>query len=359
MTSEKAPTLQYKPDFESSQKYWDAFWTHELIDRPCTVILAKKTEDAPFSPRGLQGVDDDFEVMFEPFDRHLETCVYLGDLVPGFRPGFGPDQMAGFLGAQLVISPDSPDTSWSEKIVEDWTKTLPLRFDEDNHVWKRIVEFHAQAEKRYAGKCLLYNIDSHSNVDALEALRGAQNLLFDMIDQPEVIDQAMEQIRVVYKDVFDGLNEFGNKKTLGSNSAMHLYSRGKTDYIQADFISLLNPEMFRRFVLPAIEDEARFLDNSCFHLDGPDALKHLDDLLAIDDIEAVQWLPGAGRKPGWQWPEVINRIQAAGKAAVLYGSCEEVKSFHGQYNPELLVYDVEAQSVEEGLKLLEWLKKNT
>ena len=220
-------------------------------------------------------------------------------------------------------------------------------------------EFHISAEKYYMGKCLLYDIDIHSNIDALEALRGAQKLLFDLIDQPEVIDRAMTEVRLLYRKIYYTFYQFGNKKEWGTNSGMHLYSRGKADYIQADFICLLNPDMLHRFVLPAIEEEAEFLDNSCFHLDGPDALKYLDDILVIDAIDAVQWQSGAGNKPGWDWPEVINKIQAAGKAAVLYGTCEQIKVIHGRYKPELVVYDVVANNEAQGLELLEWLKKNT
>ncbi len=136
---------------------------------------------------------------------YLENTVFLGEAVPGFRPGFGPDQMAAFLGAPLKINPDSKDTSWTEKIVEKWGDFLPLRLDENNHVWKRMKEFHKAAEDFCRGKCLLLNIDLHSNIDTLEALRGAEKLLFDMIDSPETVEQAMNQVRPLYKQIYNEL----------------------------------------------------------------------------------------------------------------------------------------------------------
>ena len=69
--------------------------------------------------------------------------------------------------------------------------------------------------------------------------------------------------------------------------------------------------------------------------------------------------PGAGNKPNYEWPEVINKIQSAGKAAVLYGDCEQIKTIHGQYKPELLVYHVMAESEAEAMELLDWLRNNT
>lgn len=350
--------MKYKQDFERAVEYWDAFWTHEMVDRPCTIVWSKKRPEAVSAPR-IQLIENDFQAIFDSYDKHLETYSFLGECIPGLRPGFGPDQFAGFLGALIVVSPDSVETSWSKKIVEDWNDFLPLTIDDDNRYWKRMKELHAASEIYYRDKCLIYNIDMHSNIDALEGLRGAEKLLFDIIDQPELIMTAMSQIRSLYTKVYNELYEYGSKKKIGTNSDMHLYSRGKTDYIQADFICLLNPDMFRKFVLPAIEEEAQFLDNSCFHLDGRDALKHLDDILAIDAIDAVQWLPGAGNKPNYEWPEVIHKIQAAGKAAVFYGTVEQIKASHGQYKPELIVYDVVAESEAKGLELLDWLKKNT
>jgi 5-methyltetrahydrofolate--homocysteine methyltransferase len=351
--------LKYKPDFEEARKYWDAFWMHEMIDRPCTVIWAKKQPQVVESQR-LQPVEQDFQKTFAVFDRHLETYEFMGDNIPGFRPGFGPDQVAAFLGAPLLVSPDSPDTSWTEKIVTDWAKFLPLKIEPDNRAWQRMHAFHEAAAKHFEGKCLLYNIDLHTNIDGLEALRGAQALLYDILDEPDLVHEAMRQIRRLYPMIYDAFGEYGNKATLGSNSGMHLYSRGKTAFIQADFIALLNPELMHEFVLPAIEEEAAFLDHCAFHLDGPDALKYLDDILAIPDIDAVQWQAGAGKPPNWQWPEVIHKIQAAGKAAILYATPAEIKTFHKNFKPELLVYDVlQCNSPEEGQDLLDWLVKNS
>ncbi len=350
--------MEYKKDFSRAQKYWDAFWAKDIIDRPCTIVWAKTNRDAVDCPR-LQPVEDDFSVSFSRYDKFLESHVFLGECIAGFRPGFGPDQMAGFLGAPIIVNVESADTSWTKKIVDDWESFLPLKIDDKNIAWQRMKEFHASAEKYYEGKCLLYDIDIHSNIDALEALRGAEKLIFDMIDSPQLIERAIWQVRALYRNIYDTFYQYGDKKRLGTNSGMHLYSRGKADYIQADFISLISPDMMRQFVLPAIEDEADFLDNSCFHLDGPDALKHLDDILAIDAIDAVQWQSGAGNKPGWEWSEVIEKIQNAGKSAVLYGNCEQIKAIHGRYKPELLVYDVQADSEEEGIELLDWLVKRT
>ncbi|HEW78499.1 MAG TPA: hypothetical protein ENH34_00825 [Phycisphaerales bacterium] len=360
--------LKYKPDFERAQTCWDAFWNREIIDRPCTVICAQNS-DNPVEPPGIQPVGIvDFEPVFSQMDGYLQTHCFLGEAVPAFMPDFGPDQMAGFLGAPIRISSDNPETnpahptgvtSWAEKIVDDWKSFLPLRIEPDNTCWKRMNEFHAAAQDRFQGKCLLKNIDLHSNIDVLAALRGPENLVFDFIDEPEIILEVMNQVCKIYKQVYMQFHQYGNKEKSGTTTWLQSYSRGKHNVIQADFICLLSPDLFRRFVLPAIEGEAAFLDNCCFHLDGPDALKHLDDILAIKQIDAVQWVPGAGNKPQLQWPQLLHKIQSAGKSIILYGDSEQIKTIHGQYKPELVVYNVATKTEQEGLELLDWLKKHT
>ena len=256
--------LLYKPDFERAREYWDALWKHEIVDRPCTMITAAKTATPSYYSR-LVAVDEDFAAVLTECDAYLDSYVFLGEAMLAFRPGFGPDQMAAFLGAPLVISEDSNKTSWSEKIVTTWESFLPLRIEASNQYFQRMKEFHSLAEARLEGRCLLCDIDMHSNIDLLEGLRGAQNLLFDMIDTPDTILTAMSQAREIYKQVYEEFYQYGSKHKWGTTSGLPMYDRGRFNRIQADFIALLNPDLFRRFVLPALEEEAQYLDRSCFH----------------------------------------------------------------------------------------------
>jgi 5-methyltetrahydrofolate--homocysteine methyltransferase len=59
---------------------------------------------------------------------------------------------------------------------------------------------------------------------------------------------------------------------------------------------MISPEMCRRFVVPALEYEASCLKHNIYHYDGIGALTHLDDILAIQSIDGIQWVPGAGQK---------------------------------------------------------------
>jgi len=42
-------------------------------------------------------------------------------------------------------------------------------------------------------------------------------------------------------------------------------------------------------------------------------LPHLDSLLGIEDLDGIQWVPGEGQPNCGHWPEVYQKIHAAGK----------------------------------------------
>ncbi len=140
-----------------------------------------------------------------------------------------------------------------------------------------------------------------------------------------------------------------------------LLGAGKFATIQCDFLALLSPELSRRYVIPALEEEASFLDRCTYHLDGPDCLPHLDDILAIKDIDAIQWVPGAGKPLMHEWMDVLKKCQAAGKGLQMYDihDLETVKKIARELRPEGLMYYVEVPTRDEALQIMDWLERNT
>ena len=71
--------------------------------------------------------------------------------------------------------------------------------------------------------------------------------------------------------------------------------------------------MFDEFVLPELAESCRKLDRTIYHLDGVGELNHLDSLLTIKELNAIQWVPGAGQPGRDKWPEVQKKIIDGGK----------------------------------------------
>ena len=98
-----------------------------------------------------------------------------------------------------------------------------------------------------------------------------------------------------------------------------LIHEGKFYIPSNDFSCMISTDMFVDVFLPGIIEECRFLDRSIYHLDGPGALRHLDVLLDIPELDAVQWVSGAGNGGFVEWVDVYQKIQGAGKSMQVTG----------------------------------------
>ena len=181
-------------------------------------------------------------------------------------------------------------------------------------------------------------------------------MCIDLVEQPEVIEKAMKSVRSLYAPIYEGIYKAGNMAKWGTIGWAPFYCEGKFATIQCDEICLISPEMARRFVIPALEEEADYLDHSVYHYDGPDALVHLDDILSIPGIDVIQWVPGEGNPPQIKWMDLLKKIQGKGKGLQICCSPEEVKIFHKELRPEKVLYDVTAISQREAENLIKWLK---
>ena len=349
----------YKPDYEDARWHWEAFWAGEIIDRPCMRAVTPKDgiEQKPH-PFGLHKPSDDFAAIARAYDEYASTTNFAADAIPFFFPNFGPDIYAAFMGAELEFAPEQ-GTSWPHPFVNDWADVTKRIERPGGFWWESARKFMSQAREIAKGKFGVAMLDLHSNMDCLADIRGPQQLCFDLIDCPDEVEAALNAVRKSYAEVYDGLFEAAGGPATGTSTWLPMYSSGKFSSVQCDFICMISPELARRFVIPCLEEEAAFLDHCCYHCDGPDALVHLDDILAIKDIQAIQWVPGTGNPQPIEWMDLLKRIQAAGKSLWLAGSPEEVKVFHKELKPELVTYDVYAASAAEADELIKWLKKNT
>lgn len=352
--------LEYKPDFIAAQRRWEAFWNGEIIDRPCCRIVAPKDGARGYPhPTGLQHPGMDLRAHVEAYDRWAGDVYFGGEAMPFFFPNFGPDVYSAFVGADLTGFEHGTGTSWAVPFVDDWASVTEQLERPRGYWWQAAIDYANTAREVAEGKFGIGVLDLHSNLDCLAAIRGPQNLCLDLADRPDDVGRALDAVRRSYQPIYDGLYAASGQDKTGTSSWLPFYCQGKFACIQCDFICMISPVLAKRFLYPALEEETQFLDRCCYHLDGPDALVHLDDLLAIEGIDAIQWVPGSGNAPHIEWMDVLKRIQAKGKALYVGASIEEVPVYHKELRPEKTFYDVWAPSQAEAEKLLDWLGANT
>ena len=121
---------------------------------------------------------------------------------------------------------------------------------------------------------------------------------------------------------------------------------------------MVSKRMFDEVFLPGIVRECRFLDRSIYHLDGPGALRHLDSILEIPELDAMQWVFGAGNEGFHRWVRVYQRVQAAGKGIQVTCDIQEVSQVMETLSPRGLYLSVGGvSSREEGETLLRHLEQ--
>jgi hypothetical protein len=204
---------------------------------------------------------------------------------------------------------------------------------------------------------LISSLDLHTNLDLLAPIRSPQRLCTDLVDQPEMIDRAMADARAIFPRVWGDIARVARMDESGYCHG--IYSMEGAAYLQCDFSCMISPQMFRRWVLPALEEEAQIVKHAVYHWDGPGALVHMNDLLASKGLHTLSYVPGAGRGDHLAHMDLLKRIQAGGKAVQFVGNADQVKLAHRQLRPEKVFYTTSCRTQADAEQLLDWFKRNT
>jgi len=358
--------LSSKPDMEIVEKKWDCFWNGEVHERPLVLASCLKPEktlrELPYSPYYYANTNRIDEYL-DWADEWIECAEFPCELVPSIGPNLGPDQFGAFLGTSLEFNMNDPATNWAKPVVTDWRTFLPLKIERANKAYTTMLSFVRKVRARGKGKYLCQMIDLHSNADALSAVRHPDKLCMDFYDAPDLMRQAFDQVKKLYHEVFNEVYEAAGLRETGSTSWMPFYCKGRYSAVQVDFCCFVGSDIFRSYILPCLIDECNSLERSVFHLDGPGALTHLDDILSIKKLDVVQWLPGAGKPNNCDpcWRHILKKIRGAGKGLLLYPqSMKELQEVHRDLGPAGTVYHLYGTWYRKDIfDAIKWLEKNS
>jgi hypothetical protein len=354
--------LACKPDAARAWERMDAWWNHAILDRPTIQITAPMPTRRSAPEKRHTSLRDrwmDAEHAVACFDASAAGTYWAGEILPAFFPNLGPEILTAAYGAEMDFG---EHTSWSIPCLHDWADVPKLSLNPDGIYVRKILEATRLGLEAGRGKWITGITDIHPGADLAASLRDPQQFCVDLVAEPERAHELLERIRSSFFEFYELqhaiMRDAGQKVT---TSWLPLFCGGRYYIPSNDFSCMVSNAMFVEFFVPELLDEIEWLDRSVYHLDGPGALRHLDTLLAIPKLGAIQWVFGAGNEPASKWMHVLQRIQAAGKNIHISIESDELDTFMENLAPEGVMLRMGASSVEEADALIarvaRWTRK--
>jgi hypothetical protein len=335
--------FEFKPDYERSRQRIDAFWERELIDRPVVQFgLARPpAEQVPLPPShhatpAERWLDAGYQAEFQL--AILSNQEFLGDTMPVAWPNLGPEIFAALYGCPIHFG--DYGTSWSEPILHDWDEAGRLHLDWESPYLHKLHELTDALLAVGKDRFITGMTDWHPGGDGVAALRDPQELAIDMVTHVRDVKALLARLEADYFQLYDVF--YRKLHTAGQpiSTWTTLVCDGRFYVPSNDFSIMIGKEMFDDVFLPGIARECQFLDRSIYHLDGPGALRHLDSILSIPELDALQFVPGTGNEGFHKWVAVYRRAQAAGKAIQVFCTMAELDQVMETLDPQGLLLSV-------------------
>lgn len=339
--------LEQKPDFEQCMERIYAWYNQEIIDRAPIRFSAHNAEYGEthlLKGRSWPSLKDrwwDTEYQLEQFEHQLRHSVFNAETFPIFWPNLGPEVYTAFYGVELEYK---EVTSYSQPNVHDWAQLETLQLNFNNPYFRKIEEMTYAALERCIGKYMVGYTDLHPGIDCAAAFRDPQQLCLDFLLEPDQVKKLIEVSSREFELIFNHFDAILKSHHQLSVTWMGIPSFGKMHIPSCDFATMISPDQFEEFILPVIQSEVKLMDHNVFHLDGKGVANHIDHLLAIPEINAIQWVQGVGDDlPIMQWVPFIKKIQAAGKSVVVDLQLQELESFIKAMEPQGLFLCIAAE----------------
>lgn len=313
--------LEFKTDFPAAAARWADFAARRNTG-PMVAAEIVRPGAVPVDPPDYgSGAVGDLGPTLDQIERWAESHRFLGDAIPFYYLEFGADHFSALIGAEFVCN---NGVWWALPCVQDLDRD-EIRFDRSGRWWQRTAEFAAAVRQRFDGRILIASPSLVSNLDALSAVYGGENLLMAMVDNPAGVHRMLRQIDRACGEVIDAFAEMLDYPRFGSINRHGMYSPGRTNVLQCDFAYMIGTPMYREFVAPYVTREVGRLDLSEYHLDGPGNVRHMEALCDIADLDVVQWVAGDGSAARQDWNWLFDRIDALGKGQIFWKTPAQVR----------------------------------
>lgn len=315
---------RYKSDWTEARERLLLWWAGEKTDRVVAQVTAPRRGVTPRPGRDeVPGKYTDAAVVFHNVDARLASTFYGGEAIPEHWVYLGPVPLGGYMGCEMRFE---PDTVWQSPRYDSWDEFEMPTFDPSNRWYRLLCELTEASARRARGEYFVSGQGFGCASDIIANMWGSESTLTAMVERRDTVRAVMQALTVISKNLYDEVDAITSPYQEGSFDWIHLWAPGRQWTLQSDLCCMVSPQMFEDLILDELRQEAEHVDYSLYHLDGPDAIKHLDALLSIDALDGIQWVPGAGTSTDpMDWIDMFRRVQAAGKKLLIYSPPDRIK----------------------------------
>lgn len=287
----------WKPNLEETKKRYINWWNHKGIilnmwEHFQEGVTPHADIPMPPAPKDLNQKWFDPQWRAEYLDWYVAHSSLMADMLPVANTQLGPGSLAAILGGVFEGGEDTiwihPDPNYKDDIV----------FNPNHPNYLLHKELLKACKQKARGHYYVGMPDLMEGLDVLAAIKGTDKVLLDTVMQPEVLEHQMRQINDIYFKVFDALYDIIREGDEMAFCYFSSWAPGKMSKLQSDISTMISVDDYRRFVQPFIREQCQKIDYTLYHLDGVGAMHHLDALLEIKELNAIQWTPGVGEPQG-------------------------------------------------------------
>ena len=305
----------WKQNLEETKQHYIDWWNHKGIvlnmwEHFQEGVTPHADIPAPKPYRDLDQRWFDPEWRADYLDWYVAHSSLKADILPVANTQLGPGSLAAILGG---VFEGGEDTIW---IHPNPHYTDDIIFNPEHPNWVLHKELLKSCKQKAQGHYYVGMPDLMEGLDVLAAIKGTDKVLLDTVMQPEVLEHQMQLINDIYFRVFDELYDIIREGDEMAFCYFSSWAPGKMSKLQSDISTMISIDDYRRFVQPFIREQCQKIDYTLYHLDGVGAMHHLDALLEIKELNAIQWTPGVGEPQGGspKWYDLYCKILAGGKS---------------------------------------------
>lgn len=352
--------LETKPDYEICLQRIEAWFNQEIIDRvPIRFHRHNAEYDKVLTESKHKNLYErwmDAEFQVKSFADSINNFRFNGETFPVYMPNLGPNIYAASHGVDMEFG---ETTSWCEQIIDKIEDLNKLKFSKENKYYKQILKMTELALEMSDHKFWIGYTDLHPGMDCAAAWRGSENLCFDMVMNTDMVKALLAKSTEHFLEFYDDYDTLLKAHNQPSVTWMNIpIETGRMHIPSNDFSFMISPEMFDEFALPILQEEVKTMTHNVFHVDGKGVANHIDSIMSVPGIKAIQWVQGmADDYPIMQHIPFIQHVQSKGKSIIVDLDKSDLDKFMDIISPEGVFLWIATESEDEEKDILKKLLK--